>query len=449
MVLDALGESLRGTLKKIANAGYVDPALIKDATRDIQRALIQADVNVKLVLDLSKRIEKRALEERPPAGMSNREHVIRIVHDELVRLLGGTRDIPLKKQVIMMVGLYGQGKTTTCGKLAKHFQKKGLKVALVAADVHRPAAIDQLEQIGKQVNAPVWLERGEKNAVKIVEHGLKELGPRYDVVIVDTAGRHKLDADLIDEMKRIFKAAKPDEKFLVMDASLGQQGGPQARAFHEAVGVTGCIVTKLDGTAKGGGALSAVAETKAPIVFLGAGEHLDELEKFDPTRFVGRLLGMGDLATLLEKAQEATEGKDAEKMARKLMTGKFTLTDMYQQMEMLQNMGPLKKVLGMLPGGLGGRLKEQDMERSQRQLRKFKVIMDSMTKQELDNPTVIKSSRIHRVATGSGVEPKDVKELLKYFENSRRMMKQFTGNRKLQRKLMQQLDFGPDEPLGA
>ena len=449
MVLEALGQSLQGALKKIANAGYVDPALIKDATRDIQRALIQADVNVKLVVELSKRIEKRALEERPPSGMSNREHVIRIVHDEIVRILGGTREIGLKKQTIMMVGLYGQGKTTTCGKLAKYFQKKGLRVGLVAADVHRPAAMDQLEQLSKQVNVPIHIERGEKDAVKIVKNALKDLKPKVDVLIVDTAGRHKLDEDLIDEMKLIFKAAQPDEKFLVMDASVGQQAGSQARAFHDAVGVTGCIVTKLDGTAKGGGALSAVAETQAPIVFIGTGEHVDELEKFEATRFVGRLLGMGDLASLLEKAQEAAEGKDADKMARKLMTGKFTLVDMYQQLEMVNKMGSMQKILGMLPGNMGGKLNPQQMEHSQRQMKKFKVIMDSMTTEELENPQLIKSSRVHRVARGAGVEPKDVKELLSYHDKSKKMMKQFTGNRKLQRKLMQQLDFGNEGPLGA
>jgi signal recognition particle subunit SRP54 len=440
--LDNLGESLRGAVKKIANAGYIDPALVKDVTRDIQRALIQADVNVKLVLQLSKRIEKRALEERPAGGMSNREHVIRIVHDELVGILGPKRELPLNKQVIMMVGLYGQGKTTTTGKLARHFQKRGMKVALIAADVHRPAAMDQLEQIAKQANVPVYVDRGQKDAVKIVKDGLKEFRDKQDIVIVDTAGRHKLDADLIEEMKAIFKAANPDEKLLVMDASVGQQAGPQARAFDDAVKVTGCVITKLDGTAKGGGALSAVAETNAPIVFIGTGEHLDELERFDPTRFIGRLLGMGDLEGLLEKASEATQGADAEKMARKMMTGKFTLLDMYKQMEMLQGMGPLKKVMQMLPGGMGGKLKEQDMEKSQQQLGRFRVMMDSMTHEELENPMLLKAKRIKRIARGSGVQPRDVKELLKYYNQSRKMMKSLTGNRKMQRKLMQQLDFG-------
>jgi signal recognition particle subunit SRP54 len=446
VVLDNLAESLRGAVKKIANAGYIDPTLIKDVGRDIQRALIQADVNVKLVLQLSKRIEKRALEERPPLGMSNREHVIRIVHDELVNILGPPRELALKKQVIMMVGLYGQGKTTTTGKLARFYQKKGLKVALIAADVHRPAAMDQLEQLAKQVNVPVHLERGQKDAVKIVKAGLKEFREKHDIVIVDTAGRHKLDNDLIEEMKEIFKAAQPDEKILVMDAAVGQQAGPQAKAFHEAVGVTGCIITKLDGTAKGGGALSAVAETKAPILFIGTGEHVDEIEKFDSTRFIGRILGMGDLQGLLEKASEATEGQDAEKMARKMMSGKFTLLDMYKQMEMLAGMGPLKKVMQMLPGGLGGRLKEQDMEKSQRQLGRFKVMMDSMTHEELENPMVLKAKRIQRVARGSGVESKDVKELLNYYNQSKKMMKSLTGNRKMQRNLMKQLNFGGGGP---
>jgi signal recognition particle subunit SRP54 len=450
MVMDNLGESLRGALKKIANAGFVDPALIKDVTRDIQRALIQSDVNVRLVLELSKRIEKRALEEKPAAGASNREHVIRIVHDELVSLLGPQREVPLKKQTIMMVGLYGQGKTTTTGKLAKYFSTKGLKVALIAADVHRPAAMDQLEQIAKQVNVPVHIERGEKDAVKIVRNGLAEFRPRYDVVIVDTAGRHKLDDDLIVEMKHIFQAAQPDEKFLVIDAAVGQQGGPQAKAFHDAVQVTGVIVTKLDGTAKGGGAMSAVAATQAPIVFIGTGEHLDEMEKFDATRFISRLLGMGDLQSLLEKAQEAVEGgeDDAEAMARKIMTGKFTLNDMYAQMEMLGKMGPLKKVLGMLPGGMGAKMKDADVEKQQKQLKKFRVMMDSMTEEELENPGLIKSSRIQRIARGAGVEPKDVKELINYYNKSKAMMKQFAGNRRMQRKLMQQLDFGGGFPGG-
>lgn len=441
MVMEGLGESLRGTLKRIANAQHIDPQLIKEVVREIQRALISADVNVKLVLGMSKTIERRALEEKPPAGMSNREHVVGIVHEELTKILGNDRSLPLKKQVIMLVGLYGNGKTTTAGKLSKYFQKKGLRPALVAGDVHRPAAIDQLKTLAEQTNTPFYGEWDNKDAIQIVKRGLEKFKKSADVVIVDTAGRHKLDDDLIEEMKDIFKAVKPDEKLLVIDAAVGQQGGPQAKAFHDAVGVTGVVITKLDGTAKGGGALSAVAETNAPIVFIGTGEHVADFEPFDATRFIGRLLGMGDIESLLEKAKEASEGQDMEKTARRMMTGKFTLHEMYAQMEMINKMGPLGKVAQMLPGGLGAKMQDGQMEESQHKLGKFKVIMDSMTDDEMDNPKLIKSSRQRRIARGAGVDVQELKELLKYYDMSKRMMKGFGSNRKMQRQLMKQLKF--------
>ncbi len=448
MVLEGLGDSLRSTLKKVANAGHIDAALIKEVTRDIQRALLQADMNVRQVLELSKVIEKRSLEERPPKGMTNREHVVRIVHDELVKLLGEPRKIPLRKQVIMMVGLYGQGKTTTTGKLANYFKRKGMRVGVIAGDVHRPAAHDQLKTLADSVQVAFYGERpeggethGSDRAVGIVERGLAELRKKCDVIIVDTAGRDKLEQGLIEEMGAIFAAAKPDEKFLVMDAQVGQQAASQAISFHEAVGLTGTIITKMDGTAKGGGALSAVAATGAPVVFIGTGEHVDELEPLDPKRFIGRLLGMGDLEALLEKAQEATKGKDAEKMARKMMTGKFTLNDMMSQMDMIGNMGPLGKVAQMLPGGMGQALQGRDMEGTQKKLAQYRVIMTSMTDEERENPNLIKSSRIHRIARGSGRDQKEVRELLKYHEHTKAMMKGLTSNRKLQRNLMKQLKF--------
>ncbi|PKK85360.1 MAG: signal recognition particle protein [Thermoplasmata archaeon HGW-Thermoplasmata-1] len=441
MVLEGLGESLRHALKKIANASHVDATLVKEVVRDIQRALIQADINVKMVLDLSKAIEKRALEEKPPAGMSNREHVIKIVYDELVRALGEPRDIPLKKQVIMMVGLYGQGKTTTCGKLANYFKKRGLRPAFIACDVHRPAAYNQLEQIAASLNVPIYGEPGSKDAVRIVKHGLDEFRKKADVVIVDTAGRHKLENDLIDEMKAIFNAAKPDEKLLVMDAAVGQQAGPQAKAFHDAVGLTGVIISKLDGTAKGGGALSAVSTTGAPVVFIGVGEHSSDLEKFDSTRFVSRMLGMGDIQSLLEKAQDAVDMESAEKSARRIMSGKFTLHDLYQQIDMLKGMGSLSKVAEMLPGGMGANLQKANMGDAQKRMGKFKVIMDSMTEEEMNDPSILKAGRIRRIARGSGTEPKNVKELLKYYDMSKGMIKGFSGNRKMKRGLMKQLQF--------
>ena len=442
MVLDDLGKSLKGTLQKIASAVTIDAKLIKEIVRDIQRALLQSDVNVKLVLALSKKIEKRALEEKPPKGMSGREHVIRIVYDELVNILGDARELPIKKQIIMMTGLYGQGKTTTCGKLATYFKKKGLRPAVVAGDVHRPAAYEQLKQIAKQVDVPFYGDKQEKDAVKVVTAGVEKFKRNSDVIIVDTSGRHKLEDELIEEMKGIFKATRPDEKLLVMDAAMGQQSGPQAKAFNDAIGITGIVLTKLDGTAKGGGALSAASEVGSPIVFVGIGEHPTDFEKFDPSGFISRLLGMGDIKSLLEKAEESMKGKDAEKTARRLMSGKFNLNDMYDQMDMLSGMGPLSKVAEMLPFGQTGKLKDVDMDQTQNKLSKFRIIMDSMTDEEKEKPDLIRSSRIKRIARGAGVENKDVKELLKYYNMTKRMMKGFSSDRKMRRNLMKQLDFG-------
>ena len=334
--------------------------------------------------------------------------------------------------------------TTTCGKLAIYFKKKGLRPALIAGDVHRPAAYEQLKQISEQVKVPFYGDKKEKDAVKVVKKGLEEFKRSADVLIVDTSGRHKLEDDLIDEMKEIFKATKPDEKLLVMDAAVGQQAGPQAKAFNEAVNITGIVLTKLDGTAKGGGALSAAAEVGAPIVFIGTGEHSTDFESFDPAGFISRLLGMGDIKALIQKAQESMEGKDAEKTARRIMSGKFTLHDMYDQMDMLSGMGSLKKVAEMLPGGFPGKgkIKEKDMDDTENKLAKFRVIMDSMTDDEMNDPNIIRSSRINRIARGAGVENRDIKELLKYYKMTKRMMQGFSGNRKMRKNLMKQLDFG-------
>lgn len=343
-----------------------------------------------------------------------------------------------------MVGLYGQGKTTTCGKLATFFRKKGLRPALIAGDVHRPAAYEQLNQIADKVKVPFYGDKSEKDAVKIVKDGLNKFKRVSDVIIVDTSGRHKLENDLIKEMKDIFKAIKPDEKLLVIDAATGQQAGPQAKAFHDAVNITGIVLTKLDGTAKGGGALSAAAEVGAPIVFIGTGEHPGDFEKFEPAGFISRLLGMGDIKSLLEKAEESLKGKDAEKTARRIMSGKFTLHDMYDQMGMLSGMGSLRKIAEMLPGGFLGRakMKQEDMDSTENKLQKFRVIMDSMTYEEMNDPNIVRASRIKRIARGAGVENRDVKELIKYYNMTKRMMKGFSGNRKMRKNLMKQLQFG-------
>jgi len=446
MVLEGLGESLRSTLQKIAGATIVDKELIKEVVRDIQRAMLKGDMNVKMVLELTKTVEDRSLNETPPAGMSQREHVIRIIYQELVSILGEPKELPLKKQVIMMVGLYGQGKTTTIGKLGKFFQKHGLNVGVIAGDIHRPGAIDQLEQICEEVNATVYSKRDEKKAAKIIREGLEEL-EHSDVILIDTAGRHALEDDLIYEIKRVAQVAKPDEIILVLDAAVGQQAGPQAKAFHEAVGVTGVIITKLDGTAKGGGALSAVSETDAPIVFIGVGEHMEDLEKFQPPRFISRLLGMGDLQTLMERAEEVMDQDKAEETARKILSGKFTLREMYEQMEALNKMGPLNKVFSMLP--FGAKMSEEDMEDAREKLEVFKFIMDSMTEEELENPKMIKHSRVERIARGSGCTQKEVKLLLKQYNTSKKALKGMMGNRKLRRQLQKQMlsgDFDLQQP---
>jgi len=440
MVLDALGDALRNTLRKIAGASHISPELIKELVRDIQRALLQSDVNVRLALDLSKKIENRALEEKAPPGMTGREHVVRIVHQELVQALGKSRSLKLTPQKIMLVGLYGQGKTTSAGKLAKYFKKKGLSLGLIAADVHRPAAYDQLSQIGEQIQVPVFGSSDNKNAEKVVKDGLNEF-KELDIVIVDTAGRHSLDKDLISEMKSISNIAKPDEILLVMDATVGQQAGPQAQAFHDAVGVSGVVLTKLDGSAKGGGALSAVAVTKAPIVFVGTGESLTSLETLDPDRFISRLLGMGDLQTLLERAEEVIDAETAEDTARKMLSGKFTLIDMREQMEALTKMGPLGKVMEMVPG-MSGLMKKDQVEETQIRLEKFKVLMNSMTKEELENPKIIKRSRINRIAKGAGSDPQEIRELLKQYNQSRKMMSNLGGNRRMQQRMMKQFGKG-------
>lgn len=436
MVLEGLGGALRDAIKKIASASHVDQKLVKEVVKDVQRALLQADVNVKLVLQMTKELEDRALTEKPPAGMSPREHVIRIVYEELVKILGKGKEIPAKPQRILMVGLYGQGKTTTSGKLAKDLHKRGMKVGLVAADVHRPAAYDQLTQIGAMINVPVFGDPKEKSATKIAKRAMKEFDG-YDVIIFDTSGRHSLEDDLIREIEDVAKTVDAEQKILVLDAQTGQQAGPQAKAFHDAVGLTGVVITKLDGTAKGGGALSAVAETGAPICYIGVGEHLEDLEKFDPDRFISRMLGMGDIKSLMESASEVMDEDKAEEAARKMLSGKFTLKDMYDQMEMLQGMGPLKKITSMLPG-FADKIKDQDMEATQEKLQRFRVIMDSMTDEELEDPKLIKSSRAIRIARGSGTTPKEVKELLKQYNMSKKAMKGFMGNRKMRRQLMKQ-----------
>ncbi|MGM0406239.1 MAG: signal recognition particle protein Srp54 [Thermoplasmatota archaeon] len=440
MVLDNLKDGLRGAVKKIANASHVDKNLIEEVVKDIQRAMISADMNVQMALQLTEKLKDRALTEKPKAGTSTREHVIQILYEEFVNIMGTGEELELKPQKIMMVGLYGMGKTTTCGKLAAHFQKRGLSTAVVAGDTHRPAAYEQLEQVADDAGVPIYGDPDEERAPKVVREGMEKF-KNYDVVIVDTSGRHSLEDELIEEIKRIKSVADPDEVILTIDASVGQQAGPQAKAFHDAVGVTKTIITKLDGSAKGGGALSAVAETDAPVAFIGTGERIRDLEKFDPKRFISRMLGMGDIEGLLEKAEEVMDEEKAEETAKKMLSGDFDLKDMYEQMEMLSGVGPLQKIMDMLPMGPSS-LSDDEMLETQNRLKEFRIIMDSMTEEEMENPKLLKRDRIQRIARGSGTSPKAIKQLLSHFKKSKKAIKGFTGNRKVRKKLMKQIESG-------
>ena len=442
MVLDSLGKSLRGVLQKIARGSAVDAALLSEVVRDIQRALLQADVNVQLTLELTQRVRRRATEEKPPAGASLRDFLIRIIYEEIRGILGKDRPFEVKPRRVLLAGLFGQGKTTTAGKLARYFQKRGVRVGLVAADVHRPAAIDQLEQLSKKVGCEFYANRSERRAEVIVAEALQRFPPHL-AVIVDSAGRSGIDAELIEELKRVRAALAPEEVLLVLDAAMGQAAGRSAEAFHKAVGLTGVILTKLDGSAKGGGALSAVAVSGAPILFIGTGEHLDEIERFEPTRFVSRLLGMGDIQTLLERFEELSNKEAAEQAAKNLMAGRFTLRDMRSQLDSLGQMGPFSKLMSMFPGFGAAKVDEKTLDATQARLRRFRTILDSMTGEELDNPHLLKADRIHRVARGSGQRPTEVRALLKQYETTKKAAHGLVSNRRLRRQLEKQ--FGAAE----
>ncbi|MDP6459319.1 MAG: signal recognition particle receptor subunit alpha, partial [Candidatus Hydrothermarchaeota archaeon] len=329
MVLEKLSESLSSVVRKITLAGSVDERLIKEVVRDIQRALLSADVNVKIIMQLSKKIETRALKEKPKAGLGRREHVVRIVYEELVNLLGRAQDYQLLvKGRVMLVGLQGSGKTTTAVKLARFYQKRGARPYIIVSDTYRPAAYEQASQLAEPFGIKVYGDPGNKEPLDIMAKGMGE-AKKSDLIILDSAGRHKKEDELFAEMKKLHSAFKPDEQLLVIDGTIGQQAGAQAKAFHEAIGVTGVILTKLDGSAKGGGALSAVAETGSSIRFIGTGERVDDVDVFDPDRFISRLLGMGDLQSLLEKAKESVEGEKV----KDILKGEFTLLDLRAQIE--------------------------------------------------------------------------------------------------------------------
>lgn len=431
-MLEGLSDSLTKTMKKLAGMSIIDKKTLKEVTKDIQRALIQSDVNVKVVFALTKNIEKKALEEELPKGMSPKEHVMRIVYQELVNLIGEKPEelkITHKPFKIMMLGLQGSGKTTTTAKLVRLLRKRGLTCAIICTDTWRPAAYEQLKQLTEDMDTPVFGDPKNPDAIDLAQKGLEEFGDKYDVILVDTAGRHKEEQDLLDEMKQLSTVVEPDEVILVIDGTIGQQAKSQAESFKQTTDIGSIIVSKLDGSAKGGGALSAVAEIKAPIKFIGTGERVDDFEAFDPERFISRLLGMGDLETLLEKAEEATSSESDQEMIESMMSGKFTLKDMENQLSMMNKMGPIQQIMKLIPG-LGNQLPANASKVTEEKLNTYKIIMNSMTEYELENPEVIKKSRINRISRGAGLSNEDVKELLKYHNITRKAMKGM-GNRNM------------------
>lgn len=427
-MLGKLSSSLKETIRKIAMAKRIDKRTVDELVRDIQRALIQADVKISLVKELSGRIRERALKEK--IVLNPREHVIKVVYEELINIIGKGVEVPLAAQKIMMVGLHGSGKTSSCAKLARYFQKKGLKPAVICADVYRPAASDQLRQLCDKIGVSFYdganLPDRNKNVMGIVKSGVKEF-EKYDVEIIDTAGRHALEEDMIEEIRRIEKTIKPEQRFLILDASIGQQASVQAKAFDDAIGITGIIITKMDGTAKGGGALSAVSETNSGVAFIGTGEKVDDFEKFESDSFISRLLGMGDIKSLIEMAEESLKPEDVDV---DFLKGKFTLNDLYKQLEALKKMGPMKKLIQMLPlGGLGIDFDDQMYQITEDKLKTFKVMMDSMTEEELNEPKIIGGSRLKRIARGSGTTTAEVNELVKYHRMMQKMIKSLTSGR--------------------
>ena len=446
MVLDKLGSSLKATLEKITGAKFVDKKLVNELAKEIQKALLQSDVNVQLVFDLSNKIKDRALNEETPGALTKKEHLVNIVYEELVSFVGKEEykiDSAKKPTKIMLVGLFGNGKTTTAAKIAKYFMKRGKKVAVMQTDTWRPAAYHQLKQLAEKINVTFLGSQELKDPLEIYNKYKPELD-KFDIVIIDTAGRDALSDELVEELNKLHALVQADEKFLVVGADLGQAAKKQAEFFHDTVKVTGVIITKLDGSAKGGGALTACAVTEAPVVFIGVGESVDDLEHFVPERFMSRLLGMGDLQSLLEKAKEAISEEDAKDLGEKFLSGEFTLIDLYTQMQAMKKMGSISKLLDMIPG-MGSKIPKELISGQEENLKKWKFIMDSCTKEELENPDIISLERVERIASGSGTTVEEVRQLLKHYKQSKKLVKMMKGggNRKM-KQLMKQ--FGGQMP---
>jgi signal recognition particle subunit SRP54 len=427
MVLDNLGDSLKQTFRKIAGLGTVDRQAVETIVRELQRSLLQADVDVGLVAELSSKIKKQILESKPPTGLTLKEFFIKILYEEMVAFMGQEKgEMQLRPQKILLAGLFGSGKTTTAGKLGRWLKVRGMSVGLVACDTHRPAAQEQLRQIGQMLEIPVYSHG--KNPEDIARNAMK--AAKEDVLIFDSAGRDALDRELAKELENMGKIIRPEEVLLVIPADIGQAARKQAEEFNKIVGITGVIVTKLDGTAKGGGALAASSASRSKVKFIGVGEKAEDLEAYDPQRFVSRLIGYGDLQGLLEKAKEI--GVD-EASARKIVEGKFTMNEFLEQISAMQKMGPLTKIAEMIPGVSGMKIPKDMLDVQQEKMKRWRHIMASMTPAEREDPELIKHSRIIRIAKGSGMKEQDVRELLKYYKQVQKFMKMAKGGKGLKR----------------
>lgn len=434
MAFEGLSEKLQGVFKGLKGKGSLTEADINAAMREVKLALLEADVNFKVVKEFVASVKEKSLGEQVMESLTPGQQVIKIVNEELIDLMGGTGSkltySPKGFTVYMMVGLQGTGKTTTCGKLAGYLKKNGKVPMLCACDIYRPAAIDQLEVVGKAVDTPVFTMRDCRQPEKIALAAIKEAEKKgCNVLIVDTAGRLQIDEELMEELAVLKSAVKPHEILLVVDALTGQDAVNAAEGFNEKLGIDGIIMTKMDGDSRGGAALSTKKVTGRPIKFVGMGEKFDALEPFHPERMAGRILGMGDMLTLIEKAQEDYDEKKAIELEKKMRRNKFTLEDFLDQMGQIRKMGGIGKVLDMMPGMNNKAMKNMDMQKSEKEFVQMEAIILSMTKEERENPSILNASRRRRIAAGCGQPVSKINQLVKRYEESKKMMKSMMGGR--------------------
>ncbi len=432
MAFESLSEKLQNTFKKLKGKGVLTEADINDAMREVKLALLEADVNFKIVKEFVADVKEKCLGQEVLQSLTPGQQVIKIVNEQLTDLMGGTGSkltySPSGFTVLLMVGLQGTGKTTTCGKLATYLKKNGKKPMLCACDIYRPAAIDQLEVVAAGADVPVYVDRNNPKAEEIAIAARKEAERKgRDVLIVDTAGRLQIDQELMEELARVQKAVKPHEILLVVDALTGQDAVNAAEGFNEKLGIDGIIMTKMDGDSRGGAALSAKKVTGKPVKFVGMGEKLDALEPFHPDRMAGKILGMGDMLSLIEKAQESYDDQQAAKLEKKLRENSFTLEDYLEQMGQMQKMGGLGKMLEMMPGLGNKKVSDDEIEKGEKELKQMEAIIYSMTPAERRDPKILNASRRRRIASGSGQPVSKINSLIKKYEDTKKLMKQFTN----------------------